>query len=75
MFLCNTDEDPRKQGRYLESAIGKRVDGVLIAPCHHNADTLRVLRDRAIPTVTIDRHLEGWDVDSVLGDRSAARAR
>lgn len=68
VFVCNTDEDPRKQQRYLELAVSQRADGVLIAACHSDAAALRVLREREVPTVVIDRRIEGWDVDSVLGD-------
>ncbi len=66
VFLCNTDEDMAKQHRYLDFVIGQRVDGVIIAPHDSNAQHLKKLQDRAIPTVIIDRHIEGWDVDTVI---------
>jgi LacI family transcriptional regulator len=68
VFLCNTDEDEVKQRRYLDFVVGQRVDGVIIAPHDSDARYLAQLRDRNIPTVVIDRHIEGWGVDSVLGD-------
>ncbi len=68
VFVCNTDEDCRKQQRYLELAVSQRVDGVLIAPCQRDAAALRLLRERAVPTVMIDRRIDGWNVDTVLGD-------
>lgn len=69
VFLCNTDEDQVKQRRYLDFVVvGQRVDGVIIAPNDTDAQHLAQLRDRKLPTVIIDRHIEGWDVDSVLGD-------
>lgn len=75
VFVCNTDEDYQKQQRYLELAVSQRADGVLIAPCHNDAAALRVLRERGVPTVTVDRRIEGWDVDAVLGDSTGgARA-
>ncbi|MFC1975233.1 substrate-binding domain-containing protein [Chloroflexota bacterium] len=75
VFLCNTDEDIAKQHRYLDFIIGQRVDGVIIAPHDSNAQHLKKLQDRAIPTVIIDRHIEGWNVDTVSGDSiSGARA-
>ncbi len=68
VFVCNTDEDCQKQQRYLELAVSQRVDGVLIAPCQRDAAALRLLRERGVPTVVIDRRIEGWDVDTVHGD-------
>jgi LacI family transcriptional regulator len=75
VFLCNTDENAAKQQRYLDVVISQRVDGVIIAPFGSEAKDLAKLRDRAVPTVAIDRYIEGWEVDSVSGDSlSGARA-
>jgi LacI family transcriptional regulator len=74
VLLCNTDENPTKQLRYLD-VVSQRVDGVIIAPYDSDARNLSRLRERSVPTVTIDRRIEGWDVDSVHGDSiSGARA-
>ncbi|MBC8449878.1 MAG: substrate-binding domain-containing protein [Chloroflexi bacterium] len=75
VFLCNTDENLAKQLRYLDFLISQQVDGVIIAPYDSEARHLDKLRQRNIPTVLIDRRIEGWDVDSVGGDSvSGARA-
>lgn len=74
VLLGNTDENPVKQQRYLDFLIGQQVDGVIIAPYDSDAGKLDTLRRRNIPTVIVDRRIEGWDVDSVLGD-SLAGAR
>ncbi len=71
VFLCNTDEDPVKQQRYLDVVISQRVDGVLIAPYSSAGRDLARLRDRGVPTVVIDRRVDGWEVDSVRGDSLA----
>ena len=67
-MLCNTDEDPAKQQRYLSVIVSQGADGVIIAPYDGDADNLAGLRRRQIPTVIIDRRVQGWDVDSVFGD-------
>ncbi len=73
--LCNTDENAAKQLHYLDVVISQRVDGVAIAPFDSAAQNLSKLRKRNIPTVVIDRHIEGWDMDTVTGDSiSGARA-
>lgn len=75
VFLCNTDENPAKQLRYLDVVVSQRVDGVMIAPFGSDGDDLALLRTRNTPTVVIDRQVSGWDVDSVIGDSlSGARA-
>jgi LacI family transcriptional regulator len=75
VLLCNSDEDLAKQLRYLDLLIGQQVDGVIIAPYDSDAKHLDKLRSRSIPTVLLDRHIEGWDADSVCGDSiSGAKA-
>ena len=74
VLLCNTDENPTKQLAYLEVVLSQRVDGVIVAPYDSDARNLGKLRDRNMPTVVIDRRINGWEVDSVYGD-SVAGAR
>ena len=75
VFLYNTDENPLKQQRSLDVVVAQQVDGVIIAPYDSDAQNLAQLRQRDIPTVIIDRRIEGWDVDSVRGDSlSGAKA-
>lgn len=68
VLLCNTDENLAKQLRYLDVLISKQVDGIIIAPYDSDSQHLHKLRSRNIPTVLIDRRIEGWDADSVCGD-------
>ncbi len=68
VLLCNTDESAVKQLRYLDVVISQRVDGVIIAPYDSDVQNLAKLRHRNIPTVIIDRYIEGWNVDAVSGD-------
>ena len=75
LLLCNTDEDLAKQDQYIDFLVSYQVDGVIIAPCSPDGGHLKGLRDRNIPTVILDRRIEGWDVDTVCGDSiSGARA-
>jgi LacI family transcriptional regulator len=68
VLLYNTDETPSKQLRCLDVIASQWVDGVIIAPYDSDAHNLARFRDRNIPTVIIDRRIEGWEVDNVLGD-------
>ena len=71
VLLCNTDENLAKQLRYLDLLIGQQVDGVVIAPYDSDSQHLDKLRQRNIPTVLVDRRIDGWDLDSVCGDSVA----
>jgi len=59
VLLCNTDENLAKQLRYLDVLISKQVDGIIIAPYDSDSQHLHKLRSRNIPTVLIDRRIEG----------------
>lgn len=76
IFLCNTDEDPAKEARYLEVAERSLVSGVLLSPNQAGSDISR-LEQAGIPVVAIDRSLqEPTDqvlVDSSDGARTATR--
>lgn len=75
VLLCNTDESPAKQRRYLEVILSQRVDGVIVAPYSSDARDLSRLIDQKVPTVIIDRRVQGWEGDMVYCDSiSGARA-
>lgn len=57
VLLCNTDEDQRKEDRYLEVAAQERVAGVVLAPRSPSSD-ISVLESGNIPVVVVDRHLD-----------------
>lgn len=71
VLLCNTDENPAKQHSYLDMIVSQRVDGVIIAPYDSDVCNISQLRQRNIPTVAIDRRIDGWEVDTVYGDSLA----
>ena len=73
IVLCNSDEDPAKEARYLEVAEREQVSGVIISPNMAGSDISR-LQGAGIPVVAIDRPLTER-VDSVLvQSREGARA-
>jgi LacI family fructose operon transcriptional repressor len=36
IFLCNTDEDPAKEPRYLKLMREERIAGIILLPAHKN---------------------------------------
>lgn len=77
ILVGNTDEDPAREGMYLDLFEEQRVRGVLIAPYADITRRLTQLRERGIPAVLVDRmNVEGTfssvATDSVVGGRMAA---
>jgi LacI family transcriptional regulator len=67
VVLCNTDEDPTKEGRYVTAALTERVAGIIISPSGRAAQVHRMV-DARVPVVVIDRQIADAPVDKVLVD-------
>ncbi|MBC7724036.1 MAG: LacI family DNA-binding transcriptional regulator [Burkholderiaceae bacterium] len=73
VVLCNSDDDPEKEARYLDIAISENMAGVILAPASDHSDLSAVIARRR-PVVAVDR-TTGFDIDSVMIDnRPAGRA-
>ncbi|MDT0309505.1 substrate-binding domain-containing protein [Streptomyces sp. DSM 44917] len=76
VVLCNSDEDPAKEGRYVSAVLAERMAGVVLSPCARSPHAAR-LAEGGVPLVAIDRPLPGPDtpaVDTVLVDNERASA-
>ncbi|MBD5785002.1 LacI family DNA-binding transcriptional regulator [Cellulosimicrobium terreum] len=70
VVLCNTDDDPAKEARYLTVVEHENMAGVVIAPAN-DSPPLAALRARRRGVVVIDRRTTHDDVDHVLFDDAA----
>ena len=68
IMLCNTDEDPSEEKRYIALLMTKRVDGFIIAPSTEGAKTVSPLIQKSLPLVIIDRRFDELEVDQVFSD-------
>ncbi len=68
VFLCNSDENTRKETLYLDLLRDEHVAGIIIAPTAHTADTFSREVKLDLPVVVIDRRVSSGDVDSVVMD-------
>ena len=68
VILCNADDDPEKELKYLKVLRSSRVDGIIIAPTGKNAGYINNLLQSNIKIVLIDRLIEGVDCDAILVD-------
>lgn len=65
VLLGNSDQDPAREGAYLDLFREQRVNGVLLTP--HSLDA-RALTAAGIPLVLVDGELPGGEVPSVAVD-------
>jgi DNA-binding LacI/PurR family transcriptional regulator len=68
LILCNSDEDPRKETKYLEVLYGKKIDGLIIAVTGENAPYLKRLVRGGLPVVLLDRKIKGLRATQVSID-------
>jgi DNA-binding LacI/PurR family transcriptional regulator len=73
VILCNTDEDPLKQRRYIDIMAEERAAGLIIAPVHEERtlDSLLELQKGGVPVVLVDRNIGADQIDAVLVDNFA----
>jgi len=72
VFLCNSDDDPERQLRYLQTLLERRVDGLLLAAAAGEAPALvQRLASAGVPTVVVDRNVPGLGADWVRVDHQA----
>lgn len=74
VVLCNTDERPDKEARYLDIAIDHQMAGVVLAPAGPDPD-LSAFAARGVAVVLVDRPLVGAAADLVVLDDEEASAR
>jgi DNA-binding LacI/PurR family transcriptional regulator len=72
VFLCNSDEDPKKESLYVNVLRAERVAGVIMSPTRETTNACKTLLSAGIPAIAIDRSVLGTTLDSVLTDNSEA---
>jgi DNA-binding LacI/PurR family transcriptional regulator len=68
VLICNSDEDGRNEEVALQLFIERQVSGVIHCSAGANLDLLRVLQDKSIPLVDLDRCSGLENVDTVVLD-------
>lgn len=72
VFLFHTDEDPKKEHRYLQTVLGLRIKGLIIAPVFEADDETRQrlqrMQENGIPVVLLDRDILGLQLDGVFSE-------
>ncbi|HWE66773.1 MAG TPA: LacI family DNA-binding transcriptional regulator [Acidimicrobiales bacterium] len=78
VILCNSDDDPEKEARYVELLVEQRVQGILIVPAAASTRQPSLAASRGIPTILLDYYLKtplgcSVSVDDVAGGHMAVR--
>ncbi len=68
VMVCNTDEDPVRQQKYIDVFQSKIVDGFIIAVASDEDRSLERVDRGTLPFVLIDRACEGVPADAVVVD-------
>ncbi|MCG8480359.1 MAG: LacI family transcriptional regulator, partial [Spirochaetales bacterium] len=75
MIVVSSREDTTREARAVELLLEKQVDGVIVIPVGDRGDHLEAFRRGGVPTVLVDRLVEGFDADAVLVDNEDATYR
>lgn len=56
-ILCDTEESPEKEERYLTDLLERRIDGVVLVPAMESRAAVGILKKRRLPAVFVDRSI------------------
>jgi LacI family kdg operon repressor len=71
-IVCNADDDPEKEKKYIEMLRAKQIDGLIIFPTGQNNDLYKSMVKQGYPVVFVDRKVENLDVFSIITNNTDA---
>jgi DNA-binding LacI/PurR family transcriptional regulator len=72
VMLCNNDENPDKEQRYLNLLRDENLAGIILSPTRQTADNFSAISKFNTPMVVIDRRVSNAEVDNILIDNVQA---
>ena len=72
LILGNNHDNPQIEERFIDSLIRRSVDGIIFSRVSDESRVLKILSQRNIPIVVIDRALEDESVPSVVLNNARA---
>lgn len=71
-LIFNTDEDEKVESEAIRTAVGKRVDGIILCPAQKTKTNLNLLKQTGIPFVLLGRRFRDEAVSYVIPDDKKA---
>lgn len=68
VIFASSEENPQKLAHLVETMVGYNVEGLIVAPCLGGEPALARALSIGIPTVLIDRNMQGEEFGRVLVD-------
>ena len=68
ILLGNNDENQVKERNYLELMVANAIEGMIITPTARSQKAYKILEERNIPVVFVDRVISGLRTDTVRSD-------
>ncbi|WP_077325270.1 LacI family DNA-binding transcriptional regulator [Virgibacillus siamensis] len=72
IIVCNADDDPVKEKRYIDMLRAKQVDGIIAFPTGGNVDLYAKLLNAKFPVVFMDRILKEVQIPTIMTDNVKA---
>lgn len=72
VIVCNADDNPEKEERYIQMLRDKQVDGLIVFPTGENLELYEEMVRTNYPVVFLDRRIPELPISSVLLDNEQA---
>lgn len=72
VLFGSSDENAEKLEKLIDTFISNGVEGLIIAPCAGSEEAINKALEAGIPTVLIDRNIQGMNVGRVMLDNELA---
>lgn len=67
-IVCNADDDPAKEKKYIETLMAKQVDGLIIFPTGYNVDLYNNMIKTGYPVVFMDRKVGDTNLPRIVAN-------
>ncbi len=68
IVICDSGYDYKKEIEYIHALYARNIDGLIFFPSDENFKNFKFLNELKIPTVLIERKIEGLNADVILLD-------
>jgi len=72
IIVCNADDEPKKEKKYIEMLRAKQVDGIIIFPTGGNLELYKRMKRDEFPIVFMDRTIQDLGITTVMLDNHLA---